>query len=192
AGDHYELDGTIVEPKPAAPPVVFAGGESESGREAIADFADAYVMHGGTPDEVRSNVTDMNARSERLHGRQISEFGMPAYVIVRDTEAEAQRELDRITTVAPDSPGYASFEEFRRNSKLALDVTRREYSVGTRGLRPNLVGTAEQVAERINEYADAGISLLLIQASPLDEELERIAEQVFPLVPQEALSSALR
>src|SRR5690606_21644715 len=130
AGDHYELDGTIVEPKPAAPPVVFAGGESESGREAIADFADAYVMHGGTPDEVRSNVTDMNARSERLHGRPISEFGMPAYVIVRDTETEAQRELNRITTVAPDSPGYASFEEFRRNSKLALDVTRREYSVG--------------------------------------------------------------
>lgn len=192
AGDHYEFDGTIVEPKPTALPVVFAGGESDAGREAIADFAGAYVMHGGTLDEVRSNVTDMNARSERVHGRPISEFGMPAYVIVRDTEAEAQRELERITTVDPDSPGYASFEEFRKNSKLALDVTKREYSVGTRGLRPNLVGTAEQVAERINEYAEAGISLLLIQASPLDEELDRIAEQVFPLVPQEALASALR
>ncbi|MGO2745296.1 LLM class flavin-dependent oxidoreductase [Microbacterium sp.] len=191
AGDHYEFEGTIVEPKPSVHPVVFAGGESEAGREAIADFADAYVMHGGTLDEVRGNVADMNARSERLHGRPISEFGMPAYVIVRDTEAEAQRELDRITTVNEDSPGYASFEEFRRNSHLSLEVSRREYSVGTRGLRPNLVGTAEQVAERINEYADAGITLLLIQASPLDEELERIAEQVFPLVPQEALTSAL-
>ena len=192
AGDHYELDGTIVEPKPSAHPVVFAGGESEAGREAIADFADAYVMHGGTLEEVRRNVADMNVRSERLHGRSIAEFGMPAYVIVRDTEAEAQRELDRITTVDPSSPGYASFEEFRNNSKLALDVTKREYSVGTRGLRPNLVGTAEQVADRINDYAEAGITLLLIQASPLDDELERIAEQVFPLVPQEALSSALR
>ncbi len=192
AGDHYELDGTIVEPKPSAHPVVFAGGESEAGREAIADFADAYVMHGGTLEEVRRNVADMNVRSERLHGRSIAEFGMPAYVIVRDTEAEAQREIDRITTVDPSSPGYASFEEFRNNSKLALDVTKREYSVGTRGLRPNLVGTAEQVADRINDYAEAGITLLLIQASPLDDELERIAEQVFPLVPQEALSSALR
>lgn len=192
AGDHYEFENTIVEPKPSRHPVVFAGGESDAGREAIAEFADAYVMHGGTLDEVRSNVADMNARSERIHGRPIAEFGMPAYVIVRDTEAEAQRELDRITTVDPASPGYASFEEFRKNSKLALDVTKREYSVGTRGLRPNLVGTAEQVAERINEYAEAGISLLLIQASPLDEELERIAEQVFPLVPQEALASALR
>lgn len=192
SGDHYEFEETIVEPKPSVHPVVFAGGESEAGREAIADFADAYVMHGGTLDEVRSNVTDMNARSERLHSRPIAEFGMPAYVIVRDTEAEAQRELERITTVDENSPGYASFEQFRRNSQLSLEVSRREYSVGTRGLRPNLVGTAEQVAERIHDYADAGITLLLIQASPLDEELERIAEQVFPLVPQEALVSALR
>ncbi|MGM1016892.1 MAG: LLM class flavin-dependent oxidoreductase [Actinomycetota bacterium] len=184
AGSHYEFEGTIVEPKPSTSPVIFAGGESEAGREAIADFADAYVMHGGTLDEVRRNVTDMNARSERLHGRGVSEFGMPAYVIVRDTEAEAQRELERITTVDPHSPGYASFEEFQRNSKLSLELTRREYSVGTRGLRPNLVGTPEQVAERIHQYADAGITLLLIQASPLDEELERIAAQVFPLVSQ--------
>lgn len=189
AGSHYSLDGTIVEPKPSIHPVVFAGGESEAGRESIAGFADAYVMHGGTLDEVRANVGDMNARSERLHGRPLSEFGMPAYVIVRDTEAEARRELDRITTVDPDSPGYASFEEFQRNSKLSLELTRREYSVGTRGLRPNLVGTADQVAERIHEYADAGITLLLIQASPLDEELERIAEQVFPLVPQRTLAA---
>lgn len=118
---------------------------------------------------------------------------MPAYVIVRDTEAEARRELERITTVDPDSPGYASFEEFQRNSKLSLELTRREYSVGTRGLRPDLVGTAEQVAERIHEYADAGITLLLVQASPLDEELERIAEQVeqvFPLVPRRSLAAA--
>ncbi|OJU40266.1 MAG: alkanesulfonate monooxygenase [Microbacterium sp. 69-10] len=189
-GDHYDFDGTIVEPKPSSHPVIFAGGESDAGREAIAGFADAYVMHGGTLDEVRANVADMNARSERLHGRPIAEFGMPAYVIVRDTEAEAQRELDRITTVDPHSPGYASFEQFRQNSNLSLELSRREYSVGTRGLRPNLVGTAEQVAERIDEYADAGISLLLIQASPLDEELDRIAEQVFPLVGQRSLAAA--
>lgn len=190
SGDHYDFDGTIVEPKPSSHPVIFAGGESDAGREAIAGFADAYVMHGGTLDEVRANVADMNARSERLQGRPIEEFGMPAYVIVRDTEVEAQRELERITTVDPDSPGYASFEQFRQNSNLSLELSKREYSVGTRGLRPNLVGTAEQVAERINAYADAGLSLLLIQASPLDEELDRIAEQVFPLVEQRSLALA--
>lgn len=107
---------------------------------------------------------------------------MAAYVIVRDTEAEAQRELERITTVDPASPGYASFEEFVKNSQLDIELSRCEYSVGTRGLRPNLVGTPEQVAERIHAFEDAGVTLLLIQSSPAHEELERIAEQVFPLV----------
>jgi FMNH2-dependent dimethyl sulfone monooxygenase len=182
SGTYYDVEGAILSPKPATPPVIFAGGESDTGREAIASFADAYVLHGGTVDEAREKVTDLNERRLRLVDAPFREFGMAAYVIVRDTEAEAQRELERITTVDPASPGYASFEEFRANSRLDVELSKREYSVGTRGLRPNLVGTPEQVAERILQYEAAGITLLLIQSSPLHEELERIATDVFPLV----------
>ncbi|MFB2585482.1 LLM class flavin-dependent oxidoreductase [Herbiconiux liukaitaii] len=182
SGTYYSVDGAILSPKPASPPAIFAGGESESGREAIAGFADSYVLHGGTVQEAREKVADLDERRQRIAGSPFAEFGMAAYVIVRDTEAEARRELERITTVDPDSPGYASFEEFRANSKLDVELSRREYSVGTRGLRPNLVGTPEQVAERILAYQEAGITLLLIQSSPLDDELERIARDVFPLV----------
>jgi FMNH2-dependent dimethyl sulfone monooxygenase len=182
SGEFYQVDGAILSPKPHPAPRIFAGGESEDGREAIAGFADAYVMHGGTPDEVRVKIADVNARRRRLQGADFAEVGMAAYIIVRDTEAEALAEMDRITTVDPLSPGYASFEEFVANSNLDVELTRREYSVGTRGLRPNLVGTPEQVAERIREFEDAGVTLLLVQASPLDEELERIASTLFPLV----------
>ncbi|WP_159502443.1 LLM class flavin-dependent oxidoreductase [Microbacterium sp. 18062] len=181
-GAHFRIDDAILSPKPASQPAIFAGGESEHGRESIAGFSDSYVLHGGTLDEVRAKVADMNERRLRLAGRPIDEFGMAAYVIVRDTEAEAQAELERITTVDPGSPGYASFEEFVKNSQLDIEVSRREYSVGTRGLRPGLVGTPEQVADRIRAYEEAGITLLLIQSSPAREELARIAEQVFPLL----------
>lgn len=186
-GRFFSANGTIVEPKPERLPAVFAGGESDSGREAIAGFADAYAMHGGTVEEVREKVADLNARRLRLTGEPMREFAMAAYVIVRDTEEEAQQELERITTVDPNSPGYASFQEFTANSALDVAVSAREYSVGTRGLRPNLVGTPEQVAARIREYQDAGVTLLLIQSSPLVPELERIAEQVFPLVGEPAV-----
>jgi dimethylsulfone monooxygenase len=182
AGDHFSVEGSILSPKPAVAPPIFAGGESESGRESIATFADSYVLHGGTVDEVRTKISDMNVRSQRIHQRDMAEFGMSCFVIVRDTEKEARAELDRITTVDPASPGYASFEEFVKNSELDVEVSRREYSVGTRGLRPDLVGTAEQVAEKISAYQEAGLTLLLIQSSPAHEELARIAEQVFPLV----------
>jgi FMNH2-dependent dimethyl sulfone monooxygenase len=181
-GEYFDVEDTILSPKPTTQPPIFAGGESEHGRESIATFSDSYVLHGGTVEEVREKVSDMNERRLRIAGRPFDEFGMAAYVIVRDTEAEAQRELERITTVDPASPGYASFEEFLKHSQLDVEVSRRDYSVGTRGLRPNLVGTAEQVAERVAAYEEAGLTLLLIQSSPAKEELARIAEQVFPLL----------
>lgn len=181
-GEFYDVQDAVLSPKPRVAPRIFAGGESEDGREAIAGFADAYVIHGGTPDEVSGKIDDVNARRRRRQGEDFAEVGMAAYVIVRDTEAEAQAELERITAVDPSSPGYASFEEFVAHSQLDVEVSKREYSVGTRGLRPNLIGTPEQVAERIREFERAGVTLLLVQASPLDEELERIASSLFPLV----------
>ena len=138
-------------------------------------------MHGGTPEEIAPKVADLNARRQRQHGADFREFGMAAYVIIRDTEAEAQRELERITRVDPNSPGFASFEEFRANSNLDVELSLKEYSVGTRGLRPGLVGTPEQVADRLRQFEAAGVSLVLIQSSPLHEELERIATDLFPL-----------
>ncbi|WFP16238.1 LLM class flavin-dependent oxidoreductase [Citricoccus muralis] len=181
-GDFFTLTDTIVEPKLSGELGIFAGGESAQGRDAIADFANAYAMHGGTVAEIRDKIADMQRRRAAKGRPPLEEFAMSAYVIVRDTEAEAQAELERITTVDPHSPGYASFQEFTANSALDVEVSAREYAVGTRGLRPNLVGTAEQVAEKIRAYEEAGLTLLLIQSSPIESELERIAAEVFPLV----------
>ena len=58
----------------------------------------------------------------------------------------------------------------------------QDYSVSNRGLQSGLVGTAEQVAERILEFERAGLDLLLLQFSPQYEEMERFAETVIPLV----------
>jgi FMNH2-dependent dimethyl sulfone monooxygenase len=45
-----------------------------------------------------------------------------------------------------------------------------------------LVGTAEQVAERIRQLEAVGVDLLLLQFSPQIEEMERFSEAVMPLV----------
>jgi FMNH2-dependent dimethyl sulfone monooxygenase len=45
-------------------------------------------------------------------------------------------------------------------------------------LRPNFIGTPEQVRERIEEYDEAGLDLLLLQMSPQAEEMDRFAAQV--------------
>src|SRR4051812_12100554 len=46
AGERYRLEDAICEPKPAAHPTIYAGGESEAAKTIIATQCDAYVMHG--------------------------------------------------------------------------------------------------------------------------------------------------
>ncbi|HEX8848194.1 MAG TPA: LLM class flavin-dependent oxidoreductase [Gemmatimonadaceae bacterium] len=178
-GNLYEVSETILEPKPVRRPrpTIYAGGESETAKNLIARRCDAYVMHGDPPERIRPKIDDMRRRRDAA-GLPEMEFGMAAYAIVRDTEREAKDELARITNVAPGSPGYHNYQDWIANTQLESRVTLEDYSVSNRGLRAGLVGTAEQVAERIQEFEDAGVALLLLQCSPQLEEMERFSETV--------------
>ncbi|QHS21935.1 LLM class flavin-dependent oxidoreductase [Virgibacillus sp. MSP4-1] len=182
-GNFYQVEDAKLAPKPVQKPnpVLYAGGESEKGKQVISSACDAYVMHGGTVDEVAGKIQDMKNRRTAAGKEPMESFGMAAYVICRDTEEEALEELERITTVE-DMSGYAGFEDFTSKSELEQKIQLQDYSVSNRGLRPNLVGTPEQIAERILEYENAGVDLLLLQCSPQLEELKRFSDQVMPLV----------
>ncbi len=135
-------------------------------------------MHGDPVEAIGPKITDMAARREQAGGRPM-QFGMAAYAIVRDSEAEAKRELARITAMPPTPPkGFANFEQWLSGTELERELKLQEYSVSNRGLRPNLVGTPEQLRERIEEYEAAGLDLLLLQMSPQAEEMDRFAAQV--------------
>ena len=105
-------------------------------------------------------------------------FGIAAYSIVRDTEREAQKELARITDVKQSAAGYNNYQQWLAGTKLDQHVSLEDYSVSNRGLRSGLVGTPDQVAERIAEFEAVGVDLLLLQCSPQFEEMERFAETV--------------
>lgn len=180
-GQHYSLDGTYLEPKPRVHPRIYAGGESEAGRRTIASFADAYLTHGGTVDELAAKVADMTQRRAATGLAPFEAFGMAAYAVVRDTEDDARAEVERITDVQ-EGPAYASYQEFVSKSKLDTAVNLKDYSVSNRGLRPDLVGTPDQVAERLLRFADVGVSTFLLQFSPQLPELVRFADEVIPRV----------
>ncbi|MGG1572943.1 LLM class flavin-dependent oxidoreductase [Fictibacillus sp. NRS-1165] len=183
SGKFYELSNTKLFPKPLQRPnpILYAGGESERGKQVISSSCDAYVMHGGTVEEIAVKIEDMKNRREQTGKEPLSSFGMAAYVICRDTEEEAQAELQRITEVK-ESSAYAGFKDFTSKSQLEQQIQLQDYSVSNRGLRPNLIGTPVQIAERIAAYEEAGLGLLLLQFSPQLEEMERFSKQVMPLV----------
>jgi len=186
-GKYYTLKDAIVEPKPAATPerprpVIYAGGESEAAKTLIARHCDAYVMHGDEPEHIAAKIADMRERREAF-GLPPMQYGMAGYAIVRDTQTEADRELERITTIpglAEGQPpaGFANFDQWLSGTELERELKIREYSVSNRGLRPGFVGTPETVRARIAEFEAAGLDLVLLQMSPQEEEMERFSAQV--------------
>jgi FMNH2-dependent dimethyl sulfone monooxygenase len=179
SGKYYKVEDLIVEPKPVRTPrpVIYAGGESEAAKNLIARTCDAYVMHGDPPERIAEKITDMRRRRD-VAGLPPMRYGVAGYAIVRETEREARDEVARITDVKPGSPGYENYRDWLTNTQLEQRVTLEEYSVSNRGLRSGLVGTAEQVSERVAAFENAGADLLLLQFSPQLEEMESFASRV--------------
>lgn len=179
SGKYYRVEDNILEPKPVAKPrpTIYAGGESPAAKELIAEKCDAYLMHGDPPERVAEKIADLRSRRAK-HNLPPLKFGVAGYVIVRETEHEAQEELRRITDVQQSAAGYANYQQWLAGTQLEQRVSLEDYSVSNRGLRSGLVGTPEQVAERVAEFEAAGVDLVLLQFSPQLEEMEWFAKTV--------------
>lgn len=184
AGKYYQVERTVLQPKPASRPrpTTYAGGESEAAKELIAQRCDAYLMHGDPPTKIRVRIADVSARRRR-YGLPPMKFGVAGFVIVRETEEEARDELRRITDVRQSSAGYQNYQQWLAGTQLEQRLSLEDYSVSNRGLRCGLVGTPDQVAQRIAEFEAAGVDLLLLQCSPQLEEMERFSETVIRRYP---------
>uniref|UniRef100_A0A7V5CSQ3 LLM class flavin-dependent oxidoreductase n=1 Tax=Acidobacterium capsulatum TaxID=33075 RepID=A0A7V5CSQ3_9BACT len=178
-GKYYNVKDNTLSPKPLSQPrpTLYAGGESETAKNLIAQKCDAYLMHGDDPAIVGKKIADMRARRESF-GLPPMTFGVAGYAIVRDSEAEAQREIARITDVKQSARGYANYQQWITGSKLEQRISLEDYSVSNRGLRSGLVGTPEQVSARLEEFASVGVEIVLLQSSPQLQEMERFSAQV--------------
>jgi dimethylsulfone monooxygenase len=179
SGKYYRVENNVLEPKPVAKPrpTVYAGGESPAAKELIAQKCDAYLMHGDPPERVAEKIADMRSRRAK-HALPPLKFGVAGYAIVRETEKEAQDELQRITDVHQSAAGYANYQQWLAGTQLEQQVSLHDYSVSNRGLRSGLIGTPEEVAGKLDAFEAAGVDLVLLQFSPQMEEMERFAEAV--------------
>lgn len=179
SGRYHSVENTVLQPKPVSQPrpVIYAGGESEAAKNLIAEKCDAYVMHGDSPERVAEKIADMSRRREKL-GLPRMQFGVSGYAVVRNTEDEVKQELARITNVKQNAAGYANYQQWLAGTQLEQRMSIEEYSVSNRGLRSGLTGTPDQVLDRIEQFEEAGVDLLLLQFSPQLEEMERFGESV--------------
>jgi len=179
SGKYYRVEDNVLQPKPVSRPrpTLYAGGESPAAKELIAEKCDAYLMHGDPPERVAEKIKDLRERRAK-HNLPPLKFGVAGYAVVRETQQEAADEMKRITDVQQSASGYANYQEWLAGTQLEQRVSLEDYSVSNRGLRSGLLGTAEQVAERLAEFEKVGVDLVLLQFSPQLEEMEQFARAI--------------
>ncbi|MEH1123264.1 LLM class flavin-dependent oxidoreductase [Micromonospora sp. CPCC 206061] len=201
-GEHYRVAGARVA-RPAPPPALFLGGSSAAAQRVAARHVDVYLAWGEPPDRMAPLLRAVREQAAE-QGRQIS-FGTRFHVIARDTAAEAWAEADRL--LAGMDPGMVAAAQRRFQATESEGQRRMAALHGGRAdrlevypniwagyglLRPGagaaLVGSHEQVAERIEELSALGVEHLILSGQPHLEEAYWFGEGVMPLL---ARSSSL-
>ncbi len=178
-GKYYKVKDNVLQPKPVSSPrpFLYAGGESEKAKDLISSTCDGYVMHGDDPATIAKRISDVKARREQK-GLPPMKFGVAAYSIIRNSDAEIKKELERITNVQEGSAGYQNYQQWVNGTQLEQKVSLEDYSVSNRGLRTGLIGTPQQVKDRVARFEEIGVDFFLLQCSPQLEEMERFSEAV--------------
>ncbi|KYC38946.1 dimethyl sulfone monooxygenase SfnG [Scytonema hofmannii PCC 7110] len=189
-GDFYRINGGWVKPRPINQnphPEIFQGGNSKAARRMAARVSDWYFMNGNTIEGVREQIQEVSALA-RQEGRQVK-FGLNAFILVRDTEKEAYDVLHEIIAradkeavegfgVAVKQAGASTHEKegMWANSNFEDLVQYND------GFKSGLIGTAEQVAEKIRQYYEVGVDLILGGFLHYSDDLAAFGRSVIPLV----------
>jgi alkanesulfonate monooxygenase len=197
-GRYIRVEGAeILHPpvQPGGPPLYF-GGSSPAALEVAAETIDTYLTWGEPPADVAEKFNDVGARAA-ANGRRLT-YGVRLHVIVRETEAAAWAaaenlisHLDDATIAAAqgilsrmDSTGQQRMSALHGFSREKLRIGPHLWAgVGLvrGGAGTALVGTPEQVAGALREYAACGAEKFILSGYPHLEEAYRFAELVMPL-----------
>ena len=193
AGDFYRLRDFSLKPKPLNTPErphpeIFQGGNSTAARAMAGRVSDWYFSNGKDFDGVTEQLADVRHSAAQV-GRTAPKFGLNGFLIARDTEAEARDTLREIVAKAD----HEAVEGFGAAVKQAgqssadgkgmwQDSTFEDLVQYNDGFRTGLIGTPEQIAERIVAYKKLGVDLLLLGFLHYHEEVEYFGKRVLPLV----------
>jgi alkanesulfonate monooxygenase len=208
-GEQVDLDGARLAvagaqlqqlPEPA-PPIYF-GGSSPAALEVAARHVDVYLSWGEPPALLREKLAAVEA-SARARGRRLG-LGIRLHVVSRDSAAEAWREAERLLDGIPaetiaqiqerlrrsESEGQRRMTSLHNGSAAELEVAPNLWAgvgLARGGAGTALVGSHEEVADRIEEYAALGIDEFVLSGYPHLEEAYWFGEGVLPLLRRRGL-----
>ena len=189
SGDFYRFHNYSLKPKPLQRPhpEIFQGGSSRAARDMAARVSDWYFTNGNTVEGIKAQVDDLRAKAA-LNGHSVK-VGVNAFIIARETEAEARAVLAEIIDKA-DPQAVQGFAGEAKNAGAASPEGEGNWAKSSfedlvqynDGFKTNLIGTPRQIAERIVELKAIGVDLILSAFLHFQEEVEYFGKHVLPLV----------
>ncbi|HEY3978375.1 MAG TPA: LLM class flavin-dependent oxidoreductase [Streptosporangiaceae bacterium] len=209
-GTYYQVAGATVMSPPEPAPQVYFGGSSAAAGPVAARHVDVYLTWGEPPVQVAEKIAWMRRLAAEA-GRTLR-FGIRLHVITRDTAGEAWAEAAKML----DSLDPADIEAAQRALARSESVGQRRMRSLHSGYRaggsaaeleisPNLwagiglvrggagtalVGSHQDVADRIEEYAALGIEEFIFSGYPHLEEAYWFGEGVLPELRRRAAAAA--
>ncbi len=194
-GDFYRFNGYNLKPKPVQQPhpEIFQGGNSHAARRMAGRVSDWYFMNGNSFEGVRAQIDEVRgvaAEHPRPAGQRYPlRFALNAFIIARDTEAEA-REVLREIIVKADVEAVHGFGEAVKQAGKAAPEREGMWAQSSfddlvqynDGFKSGLIGTPEQIARRIVAYKNEGVNLILGGFLHYLEEVDYFGKKVLPLV----------
>lgn len=196
-GEYYDLDQALLAEPPRPLPEVYLGGSSAAALRVAARQADSYLTWGEPPALVADKVDRVRVLAA-AEGRT-PRFGLRIHVITRDTAAQAWADAERLIDGLDGAAITAGQQRLRALESVGqqrmLDLhggSRDRLVVGPNlwagiglvrgGAGTALVGSHDDIAERISEYQAAGIEEFILSGYPHLEEAYAFAEGVRPLL----------
>jgi alkanesulfonate monooxygenase len=182
-GPNFRVDDYALRPTPPHRPRIYLGGESDPARALAAAQADTWFINGQPIEDVRALIADARSR-ERPPGSEPLRFGLSAFVIARDTQAEADAAYHRLLDLAALDRPLREKQSVHIDQAVVMKHTMSKTErVGTNGgTAAGLVGSYDQVADRMTAFHAAGIELFMLQFQPFEAEMRRFAREIFPRV----------
>ncbi len=200
-GSHFTTRGAQV--VPATPwPRIYLGGSSAEAMTVAARHADVFLTWGEPPDLVAEKIDRARVVAGR-EGGSLS-FGIRLHVIARDTPEEAWVETERMLAGldprmvadrqaemrASQSEGQRRMTTLHGGDPSRLLVSPNLWAgIGLvrAGAGTALVGSFDEVADRIVEYHEIGIDEFILSGYPHLEEIYRVGEGLVPVLERRGL-----
>jgi alkanesulfonate monooxygenase len=195
AGQHLRIAGGLVPVPPDPLPQIYFGGSSDAALPVAARHVDVYLTWGEPPAQVAEKIARVRALAE-AQGRAVR-FGIRLHTISRDSSREAWAEADKL--VAAIDPASLAKAQAQLGTSQSVGQQRMVALHGGRldklEIYPNLwagiglvrggagtalVGSHQEVADRIEEYHSLGIEEFIFSGYPHLEEAYWFGEGVRP------------